>query len=99
MDSLIKRRNSLKITDEELDSYMQTLVTEFGREWLARSSDNPIQILWKRNDELATNELYSLAWSVKVLLKIDKKWTKEQIKQAKSPARNNRQGAILGFWP
>lgn len=44
---------------------------------------------------MATNELFSLAYSIKELSKIDTKWIKEQIKLAKSKERNNYRGAIF----
>jgi len=91
----MKRRSNLKISEKELEDYMQVIIDSFSLDFLTNDSNHPIQILWKRNDELATNELFSLAYSIKELSKIDSKWTKEQIKIAKSKERNNSRGAIF----
>lgn len=92
---MINRRNSLKMADDELEGYMQILIDSFSLEWLEKKNNHPIQILWERNDELATNELYSLAESIKSLNKIDPEWVKAQVKLAKSRDKNNSRGAIF----
>ncbi|MPM30960.1 hypothetical protein SDC9_77513 [bioreactor metagenome] len=81
--------------DDELESYMQILVDSFSLEWLEKKNNHPIQLLWERNDELSTNELYSLADSIKSLNKIDSDWVKAQVKLAKSRDKNNSRGAIF----
>lgn len=92
---MIKRRNSLKMTDEELESYMQILIDSFSLEWLEKKNNHPIQLLWERNDELSTSELYSLADAIKSLRDIDPDWVKSQVKLAKSRDKNNSRGAIF----
>lgn len=91
----MKRRNSLNITDSELKEYLQVIISSFSKDWLENESGHPIQKLWKRNDELATNELFSLACAIKDLSKIDAKWTNAQIKIVKSKDKNNSRGAIF----
>lgn len=89
------RQNGLKISDDELERYMTILKVSFGLKWLEEKSDHPLQILWKRNDILATNELYTLACSIEDLNNIDSSWTKNQLLIAKSRDKNNRKGSIF----
>lgn len=91
----MKRQNGLTISDEELESYMTVLKVCFGLKWLEEIGDNPLQILWKRLDILATNELYTLAYSIDTLNKIDASWIKDQVKIAKGRDENNSRGAIF----
>ena len=91
----MKRRSNLPISDEELEAFMQIIEDSFSPEWLNKNSIHPIQILWNRNDELATNELFSLAFSIKELSNTDSQWTKAQIRLAKSKEKNIFSGAIF----
>lgn len=93
----MKRLNSLEISDEELERYMKILEASFGLKWLEEKSDHPLQVLWKRNDILSTNELYTLACSIETLGKIDPVWTKKQLVFVKSKDKNNSKGAIFEF--
>ena len=91
----MKRRNSIGLSDSELESYMKVLTDSFGLKWLEAKSDHPHQIIWSRNDELSTNELISLAYSIKELLEIDSAWTKKQLQTIKGKDKNNFKGAIF----
>ncbi|KAA9325142.1 hypothetical protein F0P96_20815 [Hymenobacter busanensis] len=91
----MNRRNTLGITDEELAEYMQVLIDQFTLSWLTGSIGHPLQLLWRRVDELATNELFSLAYSIKRLLEIDRKWTVAQVKLVMSREKNTYQGALF----
>lgn len=93
----MKRRNSLKISDEQLDFYLKLLEESFSIKWLHENSGHPLQALWKRNDELATSELFTLAYAIHTLKKIDPLWTKKQLEMVKSNDKNNYQGAIFEF--
>lgn len=94
MPKPFKRRNNLKMSVEELDSYFEILANSFNEEWLERKGDNPIQHLWQRNEELSTNELYTLATAIKKLMAINPAWTNDQLKKARNFDKNNRMGAI-----
>ena len=91
----MSRRNSLGMSDAEIEANMQILVNAFTTDWLNQNTGHPIQTLWQRKDELATNELYSLASAIQELSPIDAKWVQEQVKKAKSQDRKNSQGAIF----
>ncbi|MEM6816208.1 MAG: hypothetical protein AAF600_17765 [Bacteroidota bacterium] len=93
----MKRRSSISISESELEEFMKVLTDSLGEEWLNADTNHPLQVLWKRNDELATNELYSLAYAIKVLSEIDPSWTRKQIDTVKVKDRNNSQGAIFEF--
>src|SRR5688572_16607516 len=90
------RRSSLRLSSAELNKYFQVLVEAFNEEWLNKKRPiNPIQELWQRNEELSTNELYTLAYSIERLSKIDRNWTRQQIKMCKSHDLNNSKGAVF----
>lgn len=91
----MNRQNGLTISDQELERYMSILEVHFGLKWLEERGDHPIQMLWKRSDILATNELYTLAFSIETVNKIDSSWMKDQLKLAKGKDENNRRGAIF----
>lgn len=71
------------------------LESKYTELWLSENKSHPLQKLWARNDELASHELYTLGTSIDQMIKIDYKWTIDQIKLSKSFDRKNSQGAIF----
>lgn len=57
-----------------------------GEKWLNKNQDHPLCKLWKRQDVEATNELFTLAYALDIMNKIDPNWVKHQINQIKSYA-------------
>jgi len=80
---------------ELLEEYYKLLADCYTEKWLDQNDGNLIQRLWKRPDELAVAELYSLAVSIKTMLALNSKWTLYQIEQTKSSEKNHSRGAIF----
>ena len=96
IDYLAHRQNLIsEVPVAELNGYLATLATEFGQDWLERDDRNPIQILWKRRDGLATNELLLLGQAVRTLMKANAAWTRRQVKRMRSTEAGTRAGAIF----
>lgn len=90
------RQNPLKeIQDDELDNIFLEIINTFGEEWLDSEGDHPIQILWKRKDFIATNELYTLGYSIQNLRKVNNTWVDNQITLILGNDKNNRRGAFF----
>lgn len=95
-DYLAQRQAAGLGTDRnELNAKFDALARHFGIEWLAAEGDNPLQILWKRRDALATNELLNFGDAVEGFGSVDPAWLKRQVAQVKTGDEGNRSGAIL----
>jgi hypothetical protein len=92
---MLDRINTLAITDDELIDHLRIIASAFTEDWLVAKGGNPIQKLWQREDVTSTIELYTLANSIQKLATINQKWTKEQIKLAKSKDLNSVRGALF----
>jgi hypothetical protein len=96
IDYLAGRQNLIREAPiEELNGYLATLATEFGQDWLTRDDNNPIQVLWKRRDGLATNELLLLGQAISAMLQANGPWTRRQISGMKSTDAGTRAGAMF----
>jgi hypothetical protein len=71
-----------------LNTYLETIASEFGLTWLESDGGNPVQKLWRSQDAMATNELQNL-------LQADTRWTRRQIGRVKSSDQGQRAGAIF----
>ncbi|MCX6339225.1 MAG: hypothetical protein NTX71_04820 [Candidatus Aureabacteria bacterium] len=78
-----------------LKTALEELVLSFTLEWLKVNGSNPVQILWKRNDFLASTEIILLGCSIKKIKNIDLKWVIKTIEKIKTDDANNRKGAML----
>jgi hypothetical protein len=80
---------------EDLERMLDAVAQHFGPEWLAQTGDNPIQVLWKRKDGLATNELLNLGDAIEGFSKTHGDWLKRQVGVIKTGDGGNRAGAIF----
>jgi hypothetical protein len=97
-DYLSERQNAVSqdpAVKAELNTYLQTLVDQFGLTWLESDDGNPVQELWRSTDGMTTNELLNLGRAVQNLSKRDARWTKRQIGHIKSSDQGQRAGAIF----
>lgn len=94
----LNRRNATGVNQEQLEAVFSTIVKFYKEPWLKEKGTNPIQLLWNRNDELSTTELYSLGCAIQITAAIDHKWTVDQIKLSMSSDKKNRQGAIFEIY-
>lgn len=96
LDYLKNRFNPIKDVDLKLLNEMLCAVdNQFGEKWLKSGNANPVQLLWCREDPLATNELFLLGDAILRGQAVDQKWVQEQVKIIKSGDSNNRQGALF----
>ncbi len=79
----------------ELNAKFEALARHFGIDWLTTEGGNPLQILWKRRDALATNELLNFGDAVEGFESADPAWLKRQVKHVKGGDEGNRSGAIF----
>jgi hypothetical protein len=95
-DYLTKRQNAVTTADPaELEAMLGAVARVYQEEWLAKTGDNPLQILWNRKDALATNELLNLGDAVLGLEKSDPEWLKRQASVIKVGDDGNRNGALF----
>jgi hypothetical protein len=97
-DYLSERQNALSQNAGEkavLNTYLETIASEFGLTWLESDGGNPVQKLWRSQDAMATNELLNLGRAVQNLLQADTRWTRRQIGRVKSSDQGQRAGAIF----
>ena len=96
LDYLKNRFNPIRDVDLKLLNEMLCAVdNQFGEKWLKSGNANPVQLLWCREDPLATNELFLLGDAILRGQAVDQKWVQEQVKIIKSGDSNNRQGALF----
>ena len=74
---------------------MTALVDEFDQKWLESVGTNPVQLLWKRNDPLAFNELCQLGDAILRGKSANKDWVKRRIRTIKLADSNNRKGSLF----
>jgi hypothetical protein len=92
-----------EISEQEVTNVLDIIKSAFDEGWLIDAAgQTPLQILWKRPDVFATQELYNFGTSLQKMASVNKTWVDGQIIQAKSNHKNNQRGAIfeifsLGF--
>lgn len=95
-DYLSRRQTAgLGADKDELNAKLDAIARHFGIEWLAAEGLNPLQILWKRQDALSTNELLNFGDAVQGFEAVDCDWLKRQVEKIKSGDDGNRSGAIF----
>jgi hypothetical protein len=92
---MLGRQNVAQGTQAELNAKLAAIVSSFGKDWLVRAGDSPLQRLWGRRDALATIELLNFGDAVERLNSEDPGWTAGQVKLIKSQDRGNAAGAIF----
>lgn len=97
MKYFLRRQNPLKetVSEEQMDDLFRELIVMFDKKWLELEGDHVLQRLWRRKDALSTNELFTLASSIKNLNSIDSSWVSHQVDQILSENVNNQKGAFF----
>jgi hypothetical protein len=96
IDYLANRQTSGLFTDRaELNAKLDALARYFDLSWLETDGTNPLQILWKNRDALATNELLNFGDAVENFEAVDAGWLERQVTAIKTGDDGNRAGAIF----
>jgi hypothetical protein len=85
----------LNMSDAEFARRMGAVEDAFGVDWLSASEQYPLQLLWKRKDGFATNQLCVIGDAIATLSNIDKRWVDEHVKKIKGNDPNARKGSIF----
>jgi hypothetical protein len=82
IDHLARRQTTgLPTADlDTLNAKLDAIARQFGHRWLLARGTNPIQLLWKRRDALATNELLILGDAVEAFETTDVAWLRQQVR-------------------
>ena len=93
---LASRQNTLHgiVPEDEPERWLRCIADHFGAAWLSADGTNPLQVLWKRRDALATNELFTLGHAL-CRLGAHPKWLAGQVRLAKGKDSNNTAGAFF----
>jgi hypothetical protein len=95
-DYLAGRQTAGLGTDHaELNAKLDALARYFDLDWLKADGANPLQILWRSRDALATNELLNFGDAVENFEKVDSGWLAGQVSAVKTGDDGNRAGAIF----
>jgi hypothetical protein len=76
---LVKHDAKLNIPEKFIKESVEVLKDYFDENWLNQSENHPLQLLWKRNDPLAINEIYTLGNSIKAVENIDEQWVRKKV--------------------
>ena len=79
----------------ELNAKLDAIARHFDIDWLTANDANPLQILWKSRDALATNELLNFGDAIENFEKVDADWLRGQVSLIKTGDDGNRSGAIF----
>ena len=94
-DYLSMRLNVVQVAPEELNAKLAALAEAFDEAWLASEGDHPLQILWRRNDVLATNELLNFGDAVERLGQEDAGWLADQVNKIRTGDAGQCAGAVF----
>lgn len=83
-------------SQEDFLSSLAVVEDSFGAEWLTSGhSGHRLQKVWRRRDDISSIELYSLGYALRIMLEIDLRWTKAQVKLLKEGNPSNQGGALF----
>jgi hypothetical protein len=93
----LARRQSVGLTGDraELNAKLDAIARYFDIDWLSADGANPLQILWKSRDALATNELLNFGDAIENFEKVDAGWLRGRVSLIKTGDDGNRFGAIF----
>jgi hypothetical protein len=94
---IVDRQLTPDLPGNEIASALQAMQSHFGSDWLleeSNSESNPIRRLWKRRDFIATEELFILGDSVKLIEPLSANWLRDCITKMKSSDRNMLLGTL-----
>ena len=96
IDYLAGRRNAVKGSHVELNGKLSAIADTFNPAWLmATPAASPVQRLWQRMDELATNELFNFGDAVARWVTEEATWLSGHVKLVKGRDRGKADGAIF----
>jgi hypothetical protein len=79
----------------ELNAKLDAIAHHFDLDWLMADGANPLQLLWRSQDAIATNELLNFGDAVENFEKVDADWLRERVSFIKTGDEGNRAGAIF----
>lgn len=79
----------------ELNAKLDAIARFFDLDWLTADGTNPLQLLWKSRDAIATNELLNFGDAVANFEPVDADWLRERVSVIKTADEGNRAGAIF----
>jgi hypothetical protein len=94
-DYLAGRQNAVQADLQELGAKLAALVEVFGENWLKEGGGHPLQVLWGRQDALATNELLNFGDAVQRLHQESPEWLNGQGRLIKTGEAGQSAGAIF----
>ncbi len=94
-DYLSTRLNVVQVPPEELNAKLAALAEAFDEAWLASEGDHPLQVRWRRNDVLSTNELLTFGDAVERLGEEDAGWLADQVNKIKTGDAGQCAGAVF----
>jgi hypothetical protein len=78
-DFLSNRQNVVQAPMGELEAKLAALAIAFDEAWLISNNGHPLQLLWQRQDALATNELLNFGDAVERLHQEAPAWLAGQV--------------------
>jgi hypothetical protein len=79
----------------ELNAKLDAIARHFDLDWLVADAGNPLQLLWRSRDAIATNELLNFGDAVENFERVDADWLWERVFLIKTGDEGNRAGAIF----
>lgn len=94
-DYISKRQNTVNAPTAELNAKLIAVVEAFDELWLTGQGVHPLQVLWKRQDALATNELLNFGDALQRYQQKFQSWLNGQIYKIKNGDAGESSGAIF----
>ena len=79
----------------ELNAKLDAIARHFDLGWLIADGANPLQLLWRSRDAIATNELLNFGDAVENFESVDPNWLRGRVSAVKTGDEGNRAGAIF----
>jgi hypothetical protein len=91
---MMKRQYPSGIDKTVFEKAIEVIEKAVTKDWLNKGDDkHPLRALWRRQDTLASNELFAIGLAIDSLNGIDPSWTRDQVKSLRSAEKNNYMGA------
>lgn len=93
---MIKRLFPEDISEYQIEEALSEITNFFDCDWLLDGlGKHALQVLWNRDDEYSTLELYSFGVALRKMKNLSSTWLNGQIKLIKGSDENNRRGAFF----
>lgn len=90
-----KRQPFLVDRTQEFENSLSAIANHFNLRWLEQKGTHPIQILWNRQDYLASSELFIFGTALNKMGSININWTINHVNNIKNGQLNNRNGSLF----